>query len=109
HDRRAARRRGTPVTRHRPWRRERGVRERESGSGQAFRELPEAAQALNPGVAAYLPAVVFAASRRAVATISRTSAISVGTWYGIPSLIVHAMPPPWAVRPVSVQCGAGRV
>ena len=27
--------------------------------------------------------------------MSLTSFISVGTWYGMPSLIVHSMPPPW--------------
>ena len=39
--------------------------------------------------------VVFAA--RAWATMSLTSCISVGTWYGMPSLIVHSMPPPWTI------------
>ena len=39
-------------------------------------------------------AVVRARSSRAFATISFTSRISVGTWYGTPSLIVHSMPPP---------------
>ena len=33
---------------------------------------------------------------RAAATISRVSFISVGTWYGMPSLMVHSMPPPCA-------------
>jgi hypothetical protein len=39
-------------------------------------------------------AVVRLRSSRALLTMSLTSRISVGTWYGTPSLIVHSMPPP---------------
>ena len=41
-------------------------------------------------------AVVRGCCVRARVTISLTSRINVGTWYGIPSLIVHSIPPPCA-------------
>src|SRR3989449_10454464 len=44
----------------------------------------------------HCPAVVLGRRSRALTTMSFTSRISVGTWYGMPSLIVHSMPPPRA-------------
>ena len=44
------------------------------------------------------PAVVLPRSARALPTMSRTSRISVGPWYGMPSLIVHSTPPPCTLR-----------